>query len=53
MKKSIKILGILATAIGMGASLISDWADKKRIDEEIEEKINDKIVEWLEKNGEK
>lgn len=39
--KLIKILGIAATAIGMGATLITDWVSDKKMDEKIEEKVNE------------
>ena len=38
--KLIKVLGIAATAIGMGATLITDWVNDKKMDEKIEEKVN-------------
>jgi hypothetical protein len=37
--KLIKILGIAATAIGMGATLITDWVNDKKTDEKIEQKV--------------
>ena len=37
--KLIKILGIAATAIGMGATLVTDWVDGKKMDEKIEQKV--------------
>jgi hypothetical protein len=39
--KLIKILGIAATAIGIGATLITDWVNDKKMDEKIEEKVNE------------
>lgn len=42
--KLIKILGIAATAIGMGATLITDWVNDKKTDEKIEEKVNDALA---------
>lgn len=39
--KLIKILGIAATAIGMGATLITDWVNDKKMDEKIEQKVNE------------
>ena len=38
--KMIKVLGIAATAIGMCATLVTDWVDDKKMDEKIEEKLN-------------
>ena len=40
----IKVLGITATIIGMGATLITDWVNEKKMDEKIEEKINEAFV---------
>lgn len=42
--KLIKILGIAATAIGMGATLITDWVNDKKTDEKIEEKVNEALA---------
>lgn len=42
--KVIKVLGILATAIGMGATLITDWVNEKKMDEKIDEKINEALA---------
>ena len=39
--KLIKILGIAAYAIGMGATLVTDWVNDKKMDEKIEQKINE------------
>lgn len=37
----VKVLGIVATVIGMGATLITDWVDEKKMDEKIEERVNE------------
>jgi len=42
--KLIKILGIAATAIGIGATLITDWVSDKEMDEKIEEKLNEALA---------
>ena len=39
--KLIKILGIAATAIGMAATLVTDWVNDKKTDEKIEQKVNE------------
>ena len=39
--KLIKILGMVATAIGMGATLVTDWVNDKKMDEKIEETVNE------------
>lgn len=40
-RKLIKVLGIAATVIGMGATLITDWVSDKKMDKKIEEKVNE------------
>ena len=47
--KLIKILGIAATAIGMAATLVTDWVNDKKTDEKIEQKV----IEALTKTNEK
>nr|DAQ19129.1 MAG TPA: hypothetical protein [Caudoviricetes sp.] len=42
--KLIKVLGILATVIGMGATLVTDWVNEKKMDEKIDEKINEALA---------
>ena len=36
----IKTLGIVATVIGLGATLVTDWVNDKKMDEKIEKKVN-------------
>lgn len=40
----IKILGIAATIVGMGATLVSEWVNEKKMDEKIEEKVNEALA---------
>ena len=42
--KLIKVLGIAATAIGMVATLVTDWVNDKKTDEKIEEKLNEALA---------
>lgn len=35
----IKILGMAATIIGMGATLLTDWVNDQKMDEKIAEKV--------------
>lgn len=42
--KLIKVLGIAASVIGMGSTLITDWVDDKKEDEKIEEKVNEALA---------
>ncbi len=39
----IKILGIAATLLGAGATILSDWVSEKQMDEKIEEKVNEAL----------
>ena len=42
--KMVKILGIVATAVGMGATLLPDWVNEKKMEEKIDERINEKLA---------
>ena len=41
--KLVKILGLVATAVGMGATLLTDWVNEK-MEEKIDERINEKLA---------
>ena len=45
-EKIIKILGIAATAAGVVATLLSDWVKEKKMDEMIEEKVNEALAKY-------
>ena len=34
--KLVKILGLVATAVGMGATLLTDWVNEKKMEEKID-----------------
>lgn len=40
---AIKILGMGATVIGMVATLLSDWVNDQKMNQRIEEKINEAL----------
>lgn len=40
----IKILGIASTIVGIGATLVSEWVNEKKMDEKIEEKVNEALA---------
>lgn len=40
-RKSIKIIGVAVTVIGIGVELLSDWVDERKLDAMIDEKINE------------
>lgn len=42
--KMIKILGFAATLIGAAATVLSNWVDDKKMDEKIEEKVNEALA---------
>jgi len=49
--KLIKILGIAATAIGMGATLITDWVNDKKTNEKIERKVIEALTKINERES--
>lgn len=42
--KMVKILGIVATVVGIGATLLTDWVNEKKIEGRIDEKINEALA---------
>ena len=50
--KMVKILGLVATAVGMGATLLTDWVNEKKMDERIEEKVNEALAKRDSENEE-
>jgi hypothetical protein len=51
-KDFIKVIGLVATVISIGANLVSEWVDEKKMDEKIEEKVNEALA-LRSKNDEK
>mgnify|MGYP003620004500 CR=1 FL=1 len=43
-EKMVKILGIVANVVGIGATLLTDWVNEKKMDEKINEKINEALA---------
>lgn len=41
----IKIIGVAATIIGMGATILSDWANEQKMNERIKKEVNDALRE--------
>lgn len=39
----IKRIGIAATAIGMAATLATDWVNERKMENKIEEKVNEAL----------
>lgn len=50
--KTVKAIGILVTVIGAGLNLVSDWVDEKKMDEKIEEKVNEALASKNNENEE-
>ena len=46
----IKIIGLATTLVGMGAELLSNWVEERKLDEKIDEKI-DKALKEREKES--
>lgn len=42
--KMIKVLGLTASIIGVAATLLSDWVNEQKMDEKIEEKVNEALA---------
>lgn len=40
----IKGIGIAATVVGVGVSLVTDWVADKKMDEKIEDKVNEALA---------
>lgn len=40
----VKDLGMAATVIGMGATLLTDWVNNKILDEKIAQKVSEAIA---------
>lgn len=44
-KKIIKVLGITATLVGIGATFLTDWVNEKKLDEKVTEKVNEAFTQ--------
>lgn len=49
--KLIKILGMSATIMGIGVTLINDWVADKKLDKKIDEKINEALTKMNKKES--
>lgn len=43
-KNTIKFIGVAATLLGMGATLVSNWVGEKQMDEKIAEKVAEALA---------
>lgn len=41
----VKVLGIVATTVGVGATILTDWVNERKMEERIDERINEKLAE--------
>lgn len=44
-RKVIKIIGFVATIIGLGASLVTDWVNDQKLDDKINTKISEALTD--------
>ena len=51
--KFIRILGLVASVIGVGASLISDWVNDKKTEEMVDEKVEAALAKREKKEEER
>lgn len=43
--KVIKIIGFVATIVGLGASLVTDWVNDKKLDDKVSTKVSEAIAD--------
>ena len=41
--KRLKVIGLVATVIGFGVDLLSDWVDEAKLDDKIDKKLDEKL----------
>ena len=44
-RKVIKIIGFVATIIGLGASLVTDWVNDQKLDDKIDTKLAEALAD--------
>ena len=42
-KNLIKVIGLVSTLVGIGATLVADWVEEKKVEAMIEEKIDERL----------
>lgn len=40
----VKGIGLAATTVGVGATLVTDWVNDKKMDQKIEDKVNEALL---------
>lgn len=48
----VKILGLVATIAGTGATLLTNWVEERRMEEKIDERIDKKLAELSDEDEE-
>ena len=43
--KVIKVIGFVATVVGLGASLVTDWVNDKKLDDKVSTKVSEVLAE--------
>lgn len=43
----IKVIGVLATVVGMGATLLSNWVEDQRMDERINDRVDEAFKNYF------
>ena len=51
IKINTKLLGIVGTILGIGATLISSYANEKQQEDEIDRKVNEAIAKLANEEG--
>ena len=51
-ERLLKILCLVTPLVTLGATLLSDWADQRNMEETIDEKVREALAEREEKNEE-
>ena len=46
------MIGLVASAVSMGATVASNWVDDRKMDEKIEQKVNEALAEREKENKE-
>ena len=42
--KWVKVLGVIGSLVGVGATLLTDWVNDKKIDQKIDERLSKKLT---------
>lgn len=42
--KIVKIVGIIATVLGIGASVVTDWVSERKMEQMVDEKVKEALA---------